>query len=163
MALSHSNQASVQPKRRALISTTPMQPRMKSAPFAFPSWSKLRPVVRPTVQRLALCDRSTRHASARSRKAAHAWQRLGEVAIQTQDRRLGSLRIYNSASAGRFRSVTPLTRGGSESRRSNGSETADRMGGGAFPESRRSASGSTNRPAVPVPSGEGLGDEEPRL
>jgi hypothetical protein len=36
-------------------------------------------------------------------------------------------------------------------------------GGGAFPESRRSAPGSTDRPAVPKPSGEGLGDEEPRL
>jgi hypothetical protein len=34
--------------------------------------------------------------------------------------------------------------------------------GGAFPESRRSAPGSIDRPAVPEPSGEGLGDEGPR-
>jgi hypothetical protein len=62
-----------------------------------------------------------------------------------------------------FQKRCPFQEGPQRDRRSNGSETADRMGGGAFPESRRSASGSTNRPAVPVPSGEGLGDEEPRL
>jgi hypothetical protein len=37
-------------------------------------------------------------------------------------------------------------------------------GGGAFPASRKRVSGSNPRPAVPVPSGEGLGGEEsPRL